>query len=191
MKKNWASFTGKDAEDLSPSGQNPALTDGHLLLDRKGTPLPTHRCFKCNCEAKHQVRRTFVEDGGFWRLLVVLQPLLIPILLPLHLMRRQKVKLSFGLCDTCRDRRGSGLALGLMFVFTSVPFFVYAGMHLASIGPIVGIGGACLLCAGLLTVLYSRHLADSAVVGERWIILNGAGPKFLEDIPRKDLGAAA
>lgn len=190
MKKKWALFAGKDAEDLSPSGQEPALADGGLLLDRKGDPLPTHRCFKCNCEAKHQIRRTFVEDGGFWRILVVLQPLLIPILLPLHLMRRQKVKLSFGLCETCRDRRNSGLALGLMFVFTSVPFFVYAGAHLATIGPIVGVGGACLLAAGLLTILYSRHLADSPVVGERWIVLNGGGPKFLEEFPRRNLEAA-
>ena len=55
-----------------------------------GQPIPTDRCFKCNCSASHEVRRTYASTGGLMRYLVILQPLLIPFLLPFHLMHQNR-----------------------------------------------------------------------------------------------------
>lgn len=145
--------------------------------------MPTELCFKCNCSARHEVRRCFVSTGGIMRLLVILQPLLIPFLLPFHLSRQNRVSVAFGLCDGCLERRHFGLLLGVLFLLASVPLFVYGVLNIATIGPISGFGGASLLGAGLIVMAYSRHLADSKHVDARWIVLDGGGQAFVKAFP--------
>ena len=167
----------------SPVIQPVMRNAGNLLIDRLGAPIPTDRCFKCNCSARHEVRKTFTSTGGFMRYLVVLQPLLIPVLLPFFLMRQKRISVAFGICGDCQERRHLGLVLGVAFLIASVPLFVYGVLTITTIGPVAGFAGATLSAAGLLTMVYSRHLADSKHIDGRWIVLSGGGQPFLETIP--------
>ncbi len=127
--------------------------------------------------------QTFASPGGLLCYLVILQPLLIPFLLPLYLLRHNRVSVAFGLCRDCRERRYLGITLGAALLIGSVPLFAYGCLTIATVGPVSGFGGASLLAAGLLTMGNSRHLADPRHVDDRWIILRGGGRPFLEAIP--------
>jgi hypothetical protein len=167
-----------------PHAVQPVIRNhGTLLVDRFGAPLPSCRCFLCNAPAEHQVRKTFRSTGGRARYLILLQPLLIPLLLPLHLLRRNGVSVTFGLCRDCRERQLLGIALGICFLFGSVPLLVHGALTIASLGLIPALGGACLAAAGILTIGRSRHLADPKHLDARWLVLRGGGPRFLEAIP--------
>ena len=155
-----------------------------IHIDRHGQAVPTHRCFKCNCAAHHEVRKSFSSTGGLLRLLILLQPLLIPFLLPVYLLRRNRVSVAFGLCDDCRERRALGSTIGAALLIASVPFFVSGALTIATVGPVLGFGGGTLLTAGFLTLCHCRHLADSKHVDERWIVLRGGGEPFLATIPQ-------
>lgn len=158
-------------------------TKGSLIIDRLGAPLPTERCFKCNCGAEYEVRKTFASTGGYLRFLVILQPLLIPILLPFFLRRQERVSLAFGLCASCRERRNFELMLGAIFLFGSVPLFTFGVLTITTVGPLLGFAGASLLAAGLIIMVRSHHLADPKYVDGRWVVLTGGGPPFLRAIP--------
>ncbi|MDE0596087.1 MAG: hypothetical protein ABGZ49_01495 [Akkermansiaceae bacterium] len=64
-----------------------------------------------------------------------------------------------------------------------MPLFVYGVLPITTIGPVAGFARATLPAADLLTMVYSRHLADSENIDGCWIVWSGGGQPFLETIP--------
>ena len=176
----------------SPDSQLPAPSrpldtvvryEGGLAIDRLGMALPTCRCFQCNRDAEHSVRKTYWSAAAKLRLLLLLCPILLPVLLPIYLMRAEKASVEFGFCSECYNKRLLGVSLGVVLLIIAVPLFLLSLLSIAVQGVLPGIVGSGILCAGIFTIGASRRLADAKGVDDRWILLSGGGPAFVHSLP--------
>ena len=154
-----------------------------IVLNREGLPLPSCHCFKCNEPASHRVRKTYSSPDRFLFLLLTICPILVPVILPLHIIRRKRTAVEFGICDQCRERRLAGLVTGSALLLASVPLFTFAFLTLNSTGIFPFIGGAVLLGLGLFALGGSNHIADAQHADDRRLLLRGGGEAFLRSLP--------